>query len=61
MTRAKPEKVRRILVEMTALAQAARDAHEYNTVKLNGKVYPIREPWEDVDERAAVKFTKEAK
>ena len=50
-----------LIGRMTAEAQAARDAHEYNTVKLNGKVYPIREPWEDVDERAAVKFSTEGK
>ena len=45
-----------LIDRMTAEAQAARDAHEYNTVKLNGRVYPIREPWEDVDERAAKKY-----
>lgn len=45
-----------LVEQMTAEAQSARDAFPHNTVLLNGKTYPIREPWEAVVDRAAAKF-----
>jgi hypothetical protein len=41
---------------MTAEAQAARDQFEHGTVKVDGKTYRMREDWEAVMDRAAVKF-----
>jgi hypothetical protein len=45
-----------LIGRMTAEAQAARDAFEHGTVKVDGKVYRMREDWEAVMDRAAVKF-----
>ncbi len=45
-----------LIDRMTAEAQAARDAFEHGTVKVDGKTYRMREPWEDVMDRAALKF-----
>jgi hypothetical protein len=45
-----------LIDRMTAEAQAARDAFEHGTVKVDGKTYRIREDWEAVMDRAAVKF-----
>jgi hypothetical protein len=47
-----------LIERMTAEAQAARHAFEHNTVKVGGKVYRMREPWEQVMDRAAAKFGK---
>jgi hypothetical protein len=41
---------------MTAEAQAARDAFDHGTVKVDGKTYRMREDWEAVMDRAALKF-----
>ena len=45
-----------LIGRMTAEAQAARDQFEHGTVKVDGKVYRMREDWEAVMDRAAVKF-----
>ena len=45
-----------LIGRMTAEAQEARDAFDYNTVMVDGKVYRMREDWWDVADRAAAKF-----
>jgi hypothetical protein len=45
-----------LIDRMTAEAQAARDQFEHGTVKVDGKTYRMREDWEAVMDRAAVKF-----
>jgi|688.fasta_scaffold930939_2 hypothetical protein len=45
-----------LIDRMTAEAQAARDAFEHGTVKVDGKTYRMREDWEAVMARAALKF-----
>jgi hypothetical protein len=48
--------IRRMLVEMTAEAQAVRDAFAYGTVLVDGREYRMREDWWVVADRAAAKF-----
>ena len=45
-----------LIDRMTAEAQAARDATDFNAGTLNGKRFVIREDWTAVCDRAAEKF-----
>lgn len=48
-----------LIEKMTAAAQAARDAFEYSTVKVDGKVYRMREDFEAVMRRHAQRYGNE--
>lgn len=45
-----------LIDKMTAEAQEARDAFEHGTVKVDGKVYRMKEDWADVMDRAGAKY-----
>jgi len=49
-----------LIDRMTAEAQAARDATDFNAGTLNGKRFVIREDWTAVADRAAAKFGRAA-
>lgn len=48
-----------LIDRLTAAAQAARDAFEYSTVKVDGKRYRMREDFEDVMRRHAQRYGNE--